>query len=76
MGLLSALCLLLPLLSLLTLGDHPLAQIARGDWESAGVELTAVATGLAAGWAALRLHRKPLSAPPPRNARPPQEATA
>ncbi len=76
LGLLSALCLLLPLLSLLTLGDHPLAQIARGDWESAGVELTAVATGLAAGWAALRLHRKPLSAPPPRNARPPQEATA
>lgn len=73
---LSALCLLLPLLSLATIGDHPLAQIARGDWESAGVELTAVATGLAAGWAALRLRKKPLSAPPPRNARPPQEATA
>ncbi|WYX50252.1 PepSY-associated TM helix domain-containing protein [Achromobacter xylosoxidans] len=76
LGLLSALCLLLPLLSLMTLGDHPLAQIARGDWESAGVELTAVAIGVAAGWAALRLGRKPLSAPPPRDTRASREATA
>ncbi|MFY1839181.1 PepSY-associated TM helix domain-containing protein [Achromobacter xylosoxidans] len=76
LGLLSALCLLLPLLSLLTLGDHPLAQIARGDWESAGVELTAVAIGVAAGWAALRLGRKPLPAPPPRDTRASREATA
>ncbi len=76
LGLLSALCLLLPALSLLTLGDHPVAQIARGDWESAGVELTSVVTGLLAGWAAIRLRNKPLSAPPPRKTRAQQEAAA
>ena len=41
LGLLAALCLLLPLLNLLTTGDHLAAQCARGDWESAGVELCA-----------------------------------
>ncbi|CAB3742137.1 hypothetical protein LMG3458_05929 [Achromobacter deleyi] len=79
LGLLAALCLLLPVLSLVTLGDHPLAQIGRGDWESAGVELTAMATGLAAAWAAIRLRNQPLSAPPkgtPRPPRAPQEAAA
>jgi uncharacterized iron-regulated membrane protein len=76
LGLLAALCLLLPVLSLVTLGDHPLAQIGRGDWESAGVELTAMATGLAAGWAAIRLRNSPLSAPPPRKTRAQQEAAA
>ncbi|MEZ2299886.1 PepSY-associated TM helix domain-containing protein [Variovorax sp. RCC_210] len=53
---LAALCLLLPALNLLTTGDHLLAQWLRGDWESAGVEMGAVAFGLAAigGWRHLR----------------------
>ncbi|MDM0007269.1 PepSY-associated TM helix domain-containing protein [Variovorax sp. J22G73] len=53
---LAALCLLLPVLNLLTTGDHLLAQWLRGDWESAGVEMGAVAFGLAAagGWRHLR----------------------
>lgn len=51
LGLLAALCLLLPLLNALTVGDHLPAQLLRGDWESAGVELFALATGLAALWA-------------------------
>ncbi len=50
LGLLAALCLLLPLLNALTVGDHLPAQLLRGDWESAGVELFALATGLAAVW--------------------------
>ena len=50
LGLLAALCLLLPLLNALTVGDHLPAQLLRGDWESAGVELFAVVTGLAAVW--------------------------
>jgi uncharacterized iron-regulated membrane protein len=50
LGLLAALCLLLPLLNALTVGDHLGAQLLRGDWESAGVELFVLATGLAAGW--------------------------
>ncbi|MFD4839974.1 PepSY-associated TM helix domain-containing protein [Achromobacter sp. NPDC058515] len=74
--LLAALCLLLPVLSLVMLGDHPIAQIARGDWESAGVELTAIAFGVLSGWAALRLHRQPLTAPPQRKPRANQEAAA
>jgi uncharacterized iron-regulated membrane protein len=53
---LAALCLLLPALNLLTTGDHLPAQLLRGDWESAGVELGALAFGLAAigGWRHLR----------------------
>ncbi|WP_180126110.1 PepSY domain-containing protein [Rhodoferax sp. BLA1] len=52
---LSALCLLLPVLNGLTAGDHLIAEISRGDWESAGVELTSMAFGLLAGWGALLL---------------------
>lgn len=48
-------CLLLPLLNGLTTGDHLIAEMARGDWESAGVELTSMAFGLLAGWGALLL---------------------
>ncbi|MFM9926449.1 PepSY-associated TM helix domain-containing protein [Variovorax sp. H27-G14] len=48
MGALAALCLLLPVLNLLTTGDHLPAQLLRGDWESVGVELGVVAFGLAA----------------------------
>jgi uncharacterized iron-regulated membrane protein len=76
LGLLAALCLLLPLLSFVTLGDHPVAQIARGDWESAGVELTAMAVGVLSAWAAIRLWKKPLSAPAQRKPRANQEAAA
>lgn len=52
---LAALCLLLPLLNLLSVGDHLPAQIARGDWESAGVELTVLAFGALALWATRRV---------------------
>ncbi|MGJ7530686.1 PepSY-associated TM helix domain-containing protein [Variovorax sp. GB1P17] len=48
MGLLAALCLLLPVLNFATTGDWPLAQWLRGDWESAGVEGVAMVFGLAA----------------------------
>ncbi|MDR0201981.1 MAG: PepSY domain-containing protein [Delftia acidovorans] len=51
MGLLALLCLLLPLLNALTTGEHLPAQMLAGDWESAGVELVSMATGLAAAWA-------------------------
>ncbi|WP_370679471.1 PepSY-associated TM helix domain-containing protein [Comamonas sp. GB3 AK4-5] len=48
---LAALCLLLPLLSWLTMGKHLPAYMAEGDWESAGVELFCLASGLASVWA-------------------------
>jgi uncharacterized iron-regulated membrane protein len=57
-GALAALCLLLPVLNLLTTGDHLPAQLLRGDWESAGVELGAVAFGLAAIGALRHLQRR------------------
>ena len=55
LGLLAALCLLLPLLNLLTTGDNLAAQCARGDLESAGVELCAIAFGLLAAWGAWKV---------------------
>lgn len=58
MALLAALCLLLPVLNALTVGDHWPAQLLRGDWESAGVELGAWAFGLAAVWACRVLWRR------------------
>ena len=58
LGLLAALCLLLPLLNALTVGDHLGAQLLRGDWESAGVELFALATGLAAVWGRRSMARR------------------
>jgi hypothetical protein len=76
LGLLAALCLLLPVMSFATLGDHVFAQIARGDWESTGVELTAIAFGVLSAWAAIRLWKKPLSAPAQRKPRANQEAAA
>lgn len=51
LGLLAGLCLLLPLLNWLSVGDQLIAQLLRGDWESAGVELFCLAAGLAAVWA-------------------------
>jgi len=58
LGALAALCLLLPLLNFVTTGDHLLAQLLRSDWESLGVELGAVAFGLAALGALRHLRRK------------------
>ncbi len=56
MAALAVLCLLLPLLNLLTTGDQLAAYLLDGDWESAGVELFALAVGAAAagGWAWMR----------------------
>ena len=56
---LAAMCLLLPVLNLLTVGDHLFAQMARGDWESAGVELMVLVLGALAAWTARRLVRSP-----------------
>ncbi|MDR0212434.1 MAG: PepSY domain-containing protein [Comamonas sp.] len=61
---LAALCLLLPVLNGLTVGDHVLAQIDRGDWESAGVELVALSFGLLA-LLALRAMAQPRAARTP-----------
>ncbi|WP_315122633.1 PepSY-associated TM helix domain-containing protein [Comamonas antarctica] len=66
LGLLGALCLLLPLLNAVTVGDHLPAQLLRGDWESAGVESFALATGLAALWARRVVARRKASAKPAR----------
>jgi hypothetical protein len=56
---LAFLCMVLPLLNWMTTGDHLLAQIAgRADWESAGVELTALLAGALAAWAALKNRRE------------------
>jgi hypothetical protein len=51
LGLLAVLCLALPVLNGLSVGDHLPAQVLRGDWESAGVELFCMAAGLAAAGA-------------------------
>ena len=55
---LAALCLLLPVLNVLSTGDNLAAQISRGDWESAGVELGSVAFGLLAAWGAWKVHKR------------------
>lgn len=56
MAALALLCLLLPVLSLVTTGDHLAAHLLQGDWESAGVELFTLAVGVAAAaaWAWMR----------------------
>lgn len=48
------------------MGDHLPAQLLRGDWESAGVESFALATGLAALWARRVVARRKASAKPAR----------
>ena len=50
--------LLLPLLNWITVGDSLPVQIARGDWERAGVDLCAMALGLLAAWAWACLRRR------------------
>ncbi len=56
--LLAVLCLLLPVLNVLSTGDNLTAQVARGDWESAGVELASMAFGLLAAWGAWKVHKR------------------
>lgn len=57
-GALAALGLLLPLLDWASTGDHLFAQLARGDRESVGVQLTAMAIGALALGAVRHLRRK------------------
>ncbi|MBB5607560.1 MULTISPECIES: PepSY domain-containing protein [unclassified Janthinobacterium] len=58
LALLAVLCVLLPVLNVLSTGDNLVAQITRGDWESAGVELCSVAFGLLAAWGAWKVHKR------------------
>ncbi|XAH26243.1 PepSY-associated TM helix domain-containing protein [Xylophilus sp. GW821-FHT01B05] len=58
LGLLAGLCLLLPLLNFVSIGDHLAAQWRRGDWESMGVELVSLAFGMAAACALRSLGRR------------------
>jgi uncharacterized iron-regulated membrane protein len=51
----AALCVLLPLLNVLTTGQHVLAYLAERDIERAAVELTAIAIGALLAAAALRV---------------------
>ncbi len=51
------LCLLLPLLNLATTGQHLGGYALAGDWQRAGVELTALALGLALAAMAWRVRR-------------------
>lgn len=44
----TALCLLLPVINALTVGDHLLIYLAEQDWRAAGVELTVIGFGLLA----------------------------
>ena len=46
-------------LNFMTTGDHLIAHFRDGDWESAGVELFVLATGIAAAAVVRRLHRAP-----------------
>lgn len=58
-GVLALLCLGLPVLNFMTTGDHLAAHFRDGDWESAGVELFVLATGIAAAAVVRWLHRAP-----------------
>lgn len=66
---LAALCLLLPLLNWLSVGEHLFVYLQRGDGERAGVELVAFLFGALALWSARRLSlRRALPARAPRGA--------
>lgn len=54
----AALCLALPLLNWLVVGDQFISYLQRGDGERAAVELTAVFLGLLSLWTARRLWLK------------------
>lgn len=47
-----ALCLGLPLVNALTTGHHMFAYALQGDWQAAGVELTAIGLGAVLAWGA------------------------
>lgn len=59
---LAVLCLLLPLLSWLSIGAHLPGYVVEGDWESAGVELGALAFGALALCALRWMRRRPQAA--------------
>ena len=46
---------LLPLLNALTTKSHLLETVPKGQWDAAGVDLTALAAGLLLGWTARRI---------------------
>jgi uncharacterized iron-regulated membrane protein len=52
------LCLALPLLNWLVVGEHVVSYLQRGDGERASVELVAIAFGLLSVWTARRLWHK------------------
>jgi hypothetical protein len=58
LGLFAGLCLLLPVLNFVSIGDHLAAQWRRGDGESMGVELVSLAFGIAAACAVRSLGRR------------------
>jgi hypothetical protein len=47
---------LLPILNALTTESHLLVTVTQGQWDLAGVDLTALMGGLILGWTAWRLH--------------------
>jgi len=69
LGATAFLCLALPLINMLTTGDNFVAALARGDGEAAGVELTAMASGLLCIAAARFVRRKSQQAPQAARAR-------
>lgn len=73
---LAALCLLLPLMSYLSVNEHLLTHVLRNDWESAGVEITAVIVGILSAWAAIKTATKGRPAPKPGRRSPQQEQPA
>ena len=71
------LCLALPLLNWLVVGDQFVSYLQRGDGERAAVELVAIALGLLNLWAARRVwqkSRQPVKAKPRREAVSPADA--
>nr|WP_315249198.1 PepSY-associated TM helix domain-containing protein [uncultured Duganella sp.] len=58
----AALCMLLPVLNLLTTGQHVLGYLAQHDVERAAVELTAIALGALLAFAATRAGQRRTSA--------------
>ncbi len=67
---LALLCLALPLLNAATTGQHLLLYLAQGDGVRAGVELTSIALGLLAAWAAWRHRLSTPTSTPTRAAQP------
>lgn len=62
LGLTAVAWLLLPILNAITTDRHLLVTIPHGDWVLASVDLSFIGVGLMFAWAALKVHRKMLSA--------------